>query len=267
MDLKNLILEKENKIAIVTINRPPVNNLNSETINEIREVLENLRQDKETRVLIITGKNREDKPEKSVFCAGADVTEFSLIFGTDKAEAFIKNGQDTFNMIEKFPKPVIACINGAALGGGCELAIACHFKVIADTAFLGLPEVRLGILPGYGGTSRLPRIIGRAKALEILLTGERVLPKDALSMGLVNRVVLKGEELKISLKLAQDLINHSAPLAIEKIINIVNSGNDLPLKDVLKLEREGILSLGTTEDATEGVSAMLQKRSANFKGK
>lgn len=266
MAYENFIKEVEDRIAIITINRPPANTLSTGAVKELNQVLDELEKESSVRVLVLTGKDREDKPEKSIFSAGADISEFGSFFGTDKAKEVMAIGQRTFTRIEGYPKPVIACLNGHALGGGLELAITCHLRVMAETAKLGVPEVTLGILPGYGGTTRLPRILPRCRALELLLSGVRISAEEALKLNLVNKVVPKGEELKEAKVWAKRLATGSAPLAMKTILEVVEKGTRSSLEETLELEREGITKLSGTKDAMEGITAFMQKRPPDFKG-
>jgi len=265
MSYQNFILEKEGNILTVILNRPPANSISSATVSELNSILNEIEKDKEVRVVIITGKDREDKPEKSIFCAGADITEFGQMFASGEVETFLKKGQDVYTRLEKFPKPVIACLNGHALGGGCELAIACHFRIMANTATIGTPEINLGLLPGYGGTTRLPRLIPKAKALEMLISATRFSAEESLKYGLVNKVVGKGEELKVAKELAKDIAINCAPIAAREILKIVALSDEITPSESFKMEREGFKILSKTKDATEGVMAFMQKRSPDFK--
>lgn len=266
MDYQNFILEKENKVLTITLNRPPANSISTAAVFELDQILDEAENDQEVRVIIITGKDREDKPEKSIFCAGADITEFGQMFTSGKTESFIKKGQDTYTRIERFKKPIIACLNGHALGGGCELAIACHFRIMAETATIGTPEINLGLLPGYGGTTRLPRLIPKAKALEMLVAGVRFSAEESLRYGLVNKVVKKGEELKTAKEFAKNVAINCAPIAAQEILKIVALSDEITPEESFKMERESFNILATSKDAMEGVMAFMQKRPPDFKG-
>ena len=265
MSYQNFILEKEDKVLTVTLNRPPANSISAAAISELNSILDEIEKDKESRVVIIVGKDREDKPEKSIFCAGADITEFGQVFASDEVEAFVKKGQDVYTRLEKFPKPIIACLNGHALGGGCELAIACHFRIMASTATIGTPEINLGILPGYGGTTRLPRLIPKAKALEMLVAATRFSAEEALKYGLVNKIVEKGEELKAAKEFAKNIAMNCAPIAAREILKIVALSDEITPSESFKMERESFKILSKTKDAMEGIMAFMQKRLPDFK--
>lgn len=255
MTFENILLEKENKISVITINRPQsLNALNAQTIKELSTVLDTLNDDKETRVIIITGSG-----EKS-FVAGADIKEFSD-FNTEKAEELARNGQNIlFNKIENLSKPVIAAVNGFALGGGLELAMSCHIRYASENAKLGLPEVTLGLIPGYGGTQRLPKLVGKGLANELIFSAKMISAERAKEIGLVNDVFTLEELLPKSKELATQ-ISRNSPLGIEKAIKAVN------LSDTDKGFDAEIKSFGELfelEDKKEGVAAFLEKRKPNF---
>ena len=255
MTFENILLEKENKISVITINRPQsLNALNAQTIKELSTALDTLNDDKETRVIIITGSG-----EKS-FVAGADIKEFSD-FNTEKAEELARNGHNIlFNKIENLSKPVIAAVNGFALGGGLELAMSCHIRYASENAKLGLPEVTLGLIPGYGGTQRLPKLVGKGLANELIFSAKMISAERAKEIGLVNDVFTLEELLAKSKELATQ-ISRNSPLGIEKAIKAVN------LSDTDKGFDAEIKSFGELfelEDKKEGVAAFLEKRKPNF---
>lgn len=255
MTFENILLEKENKISVITINRPQsLNALNAQTIKELSTALDTLNDDKETRVIIITGSG-----EKS-FVAGADIKEFSD-FNTEKAEELARNGHNIlFNKIENLSKPVIAAVNGFALGGGLELAMSCHIRYASENAKLGLPEVTLGLIPGYGGTQRLPKLVGKGLANELIFSAKMISAERAKEIGLVNDVFTLEELLAKSKELATQ-ISRNSPLGIEKAIKAVN------LSDTDKGFDTEIKSFGELfelEDKKEGVAAFLEKRKPNF---
>ncbi len=259
MKFNNVQTENKDTVYIITVNRPDkLNALNSETIREIGQAVAAAIQDDAIRVIILTGSGNK------AFVAGADISEFRN-FGEQEGAMLAKNGQDVFKSIEESPKPVIAAINGFALGGGCELAMACHIRIASTNAKFGQPEVRLGLTPGYGGTQRLPILIGRTKALELLLTADMFGADEALQLGLVNYVTSPEELLTKAHEIAGK-IAALAPLAIAGIIRCVNS---LYQPSVNGYDTE-ITEFGKcfiTEDFTEGASAFLEKRKASFKGK
>jgi enoyl-CoA hydratase len=260
MTFDTLLLERDGAIATISINRPRVlNALNSQTLDELRRAVLDLKQDAEIRVVILTGAG-----EKS-FVAGADINELAVqtpVSGREHALA----GQHVFDLIENLGKPVIAAINGYALGGGCELAMACTLRIAADTAKLGQPEVSLGLLPGYAGTQRLPRLVGKGKAMEMMLTGAPIAAEEALRVGLVTRVVPAADLMAEAKKLAAQLAA-SAPVAMRYIINAVNKGVEMPFAEACQYEATLFGLVASTEDMREGTNAFLEKRKAAFKGR
>ena len=257
--LQNLLLERDGAIAVVTVNRPKVlNALNLATLEELRRTMDALREDAAIRCIILTGSG-----EKS-FVAGADINELggqSPAGGRDHARL----GQAVFDTIETLGKPVIAAINGYALGGGCELAMACTIRLAADTARLGQPEINLGMIPGYGGTQRLARIVGSGRALELLLTGDQLSAADAHLVGLVNRVVPASNLMAEARKLAATIAG-KAPLAVRYVLEAVHRGVNLPLAEALTLEAALFGLVVSTDDMREGTRAFLEKRKPVFKG-
>jgi enoyl-CoA hydratase/carnithine racemase len=260
MAFDNLLFERDGAVAIVTINRPKVlNALNTQTLDELRRVILDLKQDDGTRVVILTGAG--DK----AFVAGADINELAVQTPTSGREHALA-GQHVFDAIENLGKPVIAAINGYALGGGCELAMACTLRIAAETAKLGQPEITLGLLPGYAGTQRLPRLVGRGKAMEMILTGALIGADDAQRMGLVNRVVSPALLMLETRKLA-DQLARSAPIAMRYIINAVNTGAEMPFADACQYEATLFGLIASTDDMREGTTAFLEKRKPEFKGR
>lgn len=263
MPFDNLRLERDGagqNVAIVTMQRPKVlNALNSQTLDELRHVVLDLKQDEGVRVLILTGEG-----EKS-FVAGADINELAAQTPTGGRQ-FALAGQHVFDLIENMGKPVIAAINGFALGGGCELAMACTIRIAADSAKLGQPEIRLGIMPGYAGSQRLPRLVGKGRALEFLLTGAMIGADEALRIGLVNRVVPAADLMTEARKLAGDLARN-APIAMRYIIDAVNKGLEMPYAEAAAYEATLFGLLASTDDMREGTTAFLEKRKAEFKGR
>ena len=260
MAFENIRLEKKNQIAYVTIDRPKVlNALNMATMGELRAAFTDLKQDREVRVVILTGAG-----EKS-FVAGADIGELQKNNPVE-AKEYTHRGQAVLDLIENLGKPVIACINGFALGGGCEIAMACTMRLASENAKLGQPEVKLGIIPGYGGTQRLPRLVGKGIAMQLLLTGEMISAQEAHRIGLVNEVVAAGQLITRAEAIAQMIIKN-APLAIQYCLEAVNHGMEMTQQDGLFLEASLFAVSCATEDKKEGTSAFLEKRAANFAGK
>jgi len=260
MTFDNLLFETKDSIAYVTINRPKVlNALNSVTMGELRSVFTQLKSDREVRVVILTGAG-----EKS-FVAGADIGELQKN-NPIEAKEYTHRGQAVLDLIENLGKPVIACINGFALGGGCEIAMACTMRLASENAKLGQPEVKLGIIPGYGGTQRLPRLVGKGIAMQLLLTGEMISAQEAHRIGLVNEVVPAAQLIPRAEAIAQSIIKN-APLAIQYCLEAVNHGMEMTLMEGLYLEATLFAVSCATEDKKEGTSAFLEKRAANFAGK
>ena len=259
MSFENLLLDRDGAVALVTINRPPVlNALNLSTLDELRRAMLALQDDASVRVVIITGAG-----EKS-FVAGADINELATQRPAEGKE-HAQHGQHVLDLIENLGKPVIAAINGFALGGGCELALACTLRIAADTARIGQPEINLGILPGYGGTQRLSRLVGKGVALDLLLTGRQVTADEALRIGLVNRVVPAATLIAECRALAAELAT-KAPIATQYIIEAVNRGLDIPLDQAQCLEATLFGLVASTADMREGTRAFLEKRQPVFKG-
>ena len=260
MAFEHLIVERDGAVAVITINRPKVlNALNSQTVDELRRAMLELKADGSVRVIVLTGAG-----DKS-FVAGADIAELAVQTpngGRDHALA----GQRVFELFANLGKPVIAAINGFALGGGCELAMACTLRIAADTAKIGQPEINLGLIPGYAGTQRLPRLIGRGRALELMLTGTPISADEAHRIGLVNRVVPHAELLAETRALAARLAR-SAPIALSYIISAVNKGTEMSFADACQYEASLFGLVASTEDMREGTRAFLEKRPAEFKGR
>jgi enoyl-CoA hydratase len=258
-NFSNILVERDAGVATVTINRPKVlNALNAQTFDELRRALLAFRQDPGVRAVILTGAG-----DKS-FIAGADINELSVQSPTGGRDHALR-GQHVLDLIENLGKPVIAAINGYALGGGCEVAMACTIRIAADTARLGQPEINLGLIPGYAGTQRLPRLVGRGRALELLLTGDHISAGEAHRIGLVNRVVAPGELMAEARRIAQALAA-KAPIAMRYIIDAVNKGLQMPLAEAQVFEATLFGLVSTTEDMREGTRAFLEKRTAAFKG-
>src|ERR1700728_4059030 len=260
MSFENILLEKKNAIAYVTVNRPKVlNALNMATMEELRAAFHDIKNDASIRVVIFTGAGEK------AFIAGADIAELAKHDAVSGKE-YTHRGQNVLNLIENLGKPVIACINGFALGGGCEIAMACTMRLASENAKLGQPEVKLGILPGYGGTQRLPRLGGRGRALEMLLSGEPVTAAEAYRMGLVNHVVPQAELLEFSRQwLRKALAN--APLAVGLTMQAVDVGLEAGLEQGLRFEAAAFGLSTAREDKREGTRAFLEKRPPGFAGK
>ncbi len=260
MSYRNLKLETREGVAVVTIDRPQkLNALNVETLGELEALFSELAADRAVRGVVVTGSGEK------AFVAGADIGELSALTAASGRE-FSRRGQRVFDRLDRLGKPVAAAINGFALGGGCELALACHVRVAADTAKLGTPEVKLGILCGYGGTQRLARLVGRGRALELLLTGEAIDAQEALRIGLVNRVVPRAKVVAESEALLRKMIAN-APIALRLTLEAVDAGLDVPLAQGLDHEATLFGLLCTTEDMIEGTRAFAEKRPPRFQGK
>jgi enoyl-CoA hydratase len=258
MSYSTLLTSLENHILTITINRPDkLNALNKEVFNDLDNVLNEIYTNKEIRSVIITGAGNK------AFVAGADISEFGSLT-MEQGKALAKRGQDIFLRIEQSPKPIVACINGFALGGGCELAMACHFRIASDNAKFGQPEVNLGLIPGYGGTQRLTQLIGKGRALELLMSAALIDAAAALQYGLVNYTVSQ-EELLPKAKSVLEVINTKAPLAVAKCITAANAVFDSS-KNGFEVEINCFGECFDTEDMKEGTTAFLEKRKANFKG-
>lgn len=260
MTFETLLVERDGAVAVVTVNRPKVlNALNHQTIDELSKAMRDLKEDSGVRAIVATGAG-----EKS-FVAGADINELAAL-SPAQGQLQMRRGQAVFDEIEQLGKPVIAAINGFALGGGCELAMSCTIRIAADTARLGQPEINLGLMPGYAGSQRLTRLVGKGRALEILLSGEMVSAARAYEIGLVNRVVpaadLMTEATKIAVALAA-----KAPLAVRYIIEAVNHGCEMPLHDAQFLEASLFGLVAASDDMKEGTKAFLEKRAPSWHGR
>src|SRR6476619_5997934 len=260
MTLENLKLEKKNAIAYVTIDRPKVlNALNMATMQELWQVFSDLKDDKQVRVVILTGSGEK------AFVAGADINELAK---NDPvvAKAYTHKGQATLDLIENLGKPVIGCINGFALGGGCEIAMACTMRIASENAKLGQPEVKLGLIAGYGGTQRLPRLVGKGCAMQMVLAGEMITAQEAHRIGLVNEVLPSAELIPRAEAIAAKVIAN-APLAVQYAMEAVNKGMEMTLSEGLYLEAVLFGLCCATEDKKEGTTAFLEKRAPQFRGK
>jgi len=254
---ENILISNKEDLSIVTINRPnKLNALNKETINELHLALIELDEDSDIKVIILTGSGEK------AFVAGADISEFAN-FNISEGKKLAAKGQELlFNLIENLSTPVIAAVNGFALGGGLELAMACHFRVASNNAKMGLPEVSLGVIPGYGGTQRLPNLVGKGRAMEMIMTAGMIDAGQAMSYGLVNHVVTLEELLSFCEKLAQKISRNSS-VAISAAIKAINA-NYVDGIDGFKVEIEEFGNCFGTEDFSEGTTAFLQKRKADF---
>jgi enoyl-CoA hydratase len=260
MTYENLRIERDGAVSIVTIHRPAVlNALNAATLTELSAAIDDAARDESGRVIVLTGAG-----EKS-FVAGADINELARqtpITGREHA----RHGQALFSRIERLPKPVIAAVNGFALGGGCELAMACTFRIAADSAKFGQPEINLGLIPGYAGSQRLPRLVGRGRALELLLLGHQISAEEAWRIGLVNRVVPAAKLMEDTRALAHSLAA-KAPVAVRYILDAVSGGLEMSFADAQDYEATLFGLVSTTDDMREGTRAFLEKRKPSFTGR
>ena len=259
MSFDNLLLEHDGPVAIVTINRPAVlNALDTPTTDELRRAILQLKHDTSVRVVIITGAGEK------AFIAGADINELAALTPTHGKE-HAQRGQHVLDLIENMGKPVIAAINGFCLGGGCELAMACTLRIAADSARLGQPEINLGIIPGYAGSQRLARLVGKGIALDLLLTGRQIKAEEALAIGLVNRVVPAQDVMNAAKALAHELAS-KAPVALQYIIEAVNRGLEISFDKAQVHEATLFGLVASTHDMREGTRAFLEKRKPQFTG-
>lgn len=260
MNYENLLIAIENKIALVTLNRPTkLNALNKDTLAELHAAFSDLEKDDTVQVIILTGSGEK------AFVAGADIAEFANFSAQEGTQLAAEGHQKVFDHIENLKKPVIAAVNGFALGGGLELAMACHFRVASENAKMGLPEVTLGLIPGYGGTQRLPQLVGKGRAMEMILTATMITAAEAKEYGLVNHVVPQAELIEFCQGLAQKICKN-APVALSEAINAINASVD-KTKNGFEQEINAFGRLFGTADFKEGTTAFLEKRKANFNGK
>jgi enoyl-CoA hydratase len=246
------------RIATITVNRPDkLNALNDRVIAELGDAIDAARADASVGAVILTGAGR-------AFVAGADISELEK-HSAISAKELARRGQEVFRRFETSSKPTVAAVNGFALGGGCELAMACHVRIASDAAKFGQPEVKLGLVPGYGGTQRLARLVGKGRALQLLMTGEMIDAQEAYRIGLVNRVFPAADLLDGAKKMLQSILANS-PLAVAHCIELVDRGYDITLEEALSYEATAFGLLAATEDKREGTRAFLEKRAANFKG-
>jgi enoyl-CoA hydratase len=260
MEYKNLIVEVRDRLAVVTINRPEkLNALNEETKAELEHAFISFAENSAVGVVILTGAGGK------AFVAGTDIDELKSL-DAKSAKEFALRGQERFSLIENLGKPVIAAVNGYALGGGCELALACHIRIASENARFGQPEVNLGIMPGYGGTQRLPRLIGKGRATEMILTGVQIDATEALRIGLVNAVVSSGDLMNASETIARTILG-KGQIAVRNVLNAINA-SDMALQSTgLNIEAALFGECFGTEDSREGISAFQQKRKPAFKNK
>lgn len=260
MNYQTLILEKKDRIAYVTINRSDkLNALNAQAKSELKEAFESLKNDASADIVILTGAGEK------AFVAGTDIGELTQL-DAETGKRFSEGGQVVFNLIENLGKPVIAAVNGYALGGGCELAMACHIRIASENAKFGQPEVNLGIIPGYGGTQRLARLIGKGRAIEFTLTGDQIDAQEALRIGLVNKVVPQSDLMKTAEAIARKILS-KGQLAVRMAIKAVNMTHETNLTDGQALEASLFGLCCGTEDFKEGTKAFMEKRKPVFKNK
>lgn len=259
MNYENILFEAQDGVGVLTFNRPKaLNALNPGTLDEVEDVVERVGRDDAIRVLTLTGAGDR------AFVAGADITEFKKM-NPLQARSFAEKGQNLFFGLESLPKPVIACVNGFALGGGCEIAMSCDFIYASDKAKFGQPEINLGLIPGFGGTQRLSRLVGRAKAKELCMTGEMIDAQQAKDLGLVARVFPADQLMEETMKVARALALKS-PGVLRSLKKVINGGCDIDLRNGCALEAEAFGVCFGSEDMQEGVSAFLEKRKPEFKG-
>ena len=251
----------EEGIAVITLDIPPVNVLNLKVLEELEKTIDQIAADSSVKGVVITAAGA------NAFCAGADVKTFASL-GPEKVPDMIRLGHRIFNKIENLDRPVVAAINGLALGGGCELALACDIRVSSDRARFSQPEVTLGLIPGWGGTQRLSRLVGPAKAKEMIYTGQMVTAQEANRIGLVNKVVPDGEELRAAMDILRVIIAKASPFAVKIAKRVINQGmQSKSLSEGLEIEIRGVEEIAASEDLKEGIQAFLQKRPAKFQGK
>jgi enoyl-CoA hydratase/carnithine racemase len=260
LKLENVIYDKKGPIAYVTLNRPRVlNALNKTTINELRAAFEDARDDSEIRGVILMGAGEK------AFAAGADIAEMSNYTAVE-AEQGTRRGQAMNDLIENLGKPVVAAVNGFALGGGCELAMACSIRIAAETAKFGQPEVKLGVMPGYGGTQRLPRLVGKGRALKLILSGDMIDAAEAYRIGLVDEVVPVAQVIERAEIVLKKIIAN-APFSVKYALEAVNKGLETSIAEGLLIEASLFAVCASTDDKKEGMSAFLEKRAAKFQGR
>ena len=256
----NVKVSIEDRVAVLTLDHPPVNAFSTAMLQDLEAAFDEMVADDQVKVIVITGGGQ------MAFAAGADIKEMASLGGQGGAETglvFMKRGQDIFNKLECSPKPVIAAINGVALGGGMELAMACHIRILADRARIGQSESNLGIIPGWGGTQRLPRIVGTGKAIELILTGDMINAQEAFRLGLANKVVPAGQVMHEALGLAKKIAAKSK-ITNQATLDTVINGMRMPLEEGLLYERKRIGEVMNSNDTREGLTAFVEKRQAKF---
>ncbi len=253
MPYENILLEKKGYIGVLTLNRPPANSVNLATLEEMDRAIDELKDDRGIRVVIITGAGEKG------FSAGFDVSDAA------NADKVGPKGQEVWTKVDRLYKPVIAAINGYAFGGGCELSLACTFRLMVDGAKIGLTELNLGIIPGWGGTQRMPRVIGKAKALDLILFSKRLTAAEALEIGLVDRVIPPDEFMKEVFDFAAILAKRP-PLAVSSVLKAIDAGLEHGLDEGTKVEMEGSRTVAKSKDAMEGFTAFFEKREPAFTG-
>jgi enoyl-CoA hydratase len=257
--LKHISVEKDDRITTVTLKRPPANALSQEVLQEISEVLDEVEKDNDTRVILIRGEGR-------FFSAGADIKEFTTVTNEKAFTELSQFGQRLFERLERFPKPIIAAIHGAALGGGLELAMACHIRLVSENAKLGLPELTLGLIPGFAGSQRLPLYVGTAKAYEMLLTSEPITGIEAHQYGLANHVYPEDSLFEKAYEIARKIAQKS-PVSVSLTIDLVNFAKDDSYHEGVNKEAIYFGKAFISEDGQEGIKAFIEKRSPEFKGR
>ncbi len=256
MSYQYLTLDLADKIAVVSLNNPPSNSLKMPLLQDLNRLLDELYANRDAKVIIITGAGK-------TFASGADIDEISKLNSKDQAKEMSSFGQKVFLKLENGPKPVIAAINGFCLGGGLELAMSCHIRIASDRALMGLPEISLGIIPGFGGTQRLPRIVGMSKATQMILSGDQIRSEEALAIGLVNMVVSKDTLVEDAKKLASKITPKSLN-GIRQALKSMATGSQVSIEKAMDIESSCFADLYGTADMREGISAFLEKRKANF---